>query len=112
MVALTVVLLLKKVHERTGLRETRERWQARFGWTAAVLALCLQAFTVHYWGSIHSLFFFILGMGAWMTDSRNGLVRAGDKPAAAKVVVAPSGSRALVTGRPGPTPRGRERQGI
>jgi hypothetical protein len=112
MVALTVVLLLKKVHERTGLRETRERWQARFGWTAAVLALCLQAFTVHYWGSMHSLFFFILGMGAWMTDSRNGLVRAGDKPAAAKVVVAPSGSRALVTGRPGPTPRGRERQGI
>lgn len=107
LLGLMVVLLLVRVHAHTGLRETRERWQARFGWTAAVLALCLQAFTVHYWGSMHSLFFFILGMGAWMTDSRNGLLRVGDKSAAARAAVAPS-DRVPVTGRPGPAPRGRE----
>lgn len=105
-VALAAVLLLRKVHQPTGLRETSERWRARYGWTAAVLALCFQAFTVHYWGSMHSLFFFILGMGAWMTDSRNGLVRAGDIRSAAPAVVAPP-ARGLVTGRPGPAPRGR-----
>ena len=120
-VALAVVLLLTKVHRATGLRETRERWQARYGWTAAVLALCFQAFTVHYWGSMHSLFFFILGMGAWMSDSRNGLVRDGDKPAAAKTAGARPGrapvtrapvARIPVTGRPGLRPRGRERRGV
>lgn len=78
-VALATLTLLRRVHaRRPNVRETRERWQCRFGWTAAVLGLCLQAFTVHYWGSMHSLFFFILGMGAWMTDSRNGLVALGD----------------------------------
>ncbi len=108
-VALAAALLLHKVHQPTGLRETRERWRARYGWTAAVLALCFQAFTVHYWGSMHSLFFFLLGMGAWMTDSKAGLVRAdGDKLVTAskpKVTAAPKG---LITGRPGPGPRGRE----
>jgi hypothetical protein len=74
-IGLMVVLLVKRVHARGTVGETRERWQARFGWTAAVLALCLQAFTVHYWGSMNSLFFFILGMGAWMTDSASGLER-------------------------------------
>ncbi len=103
-VALAVVMLLRKVHQPTGLRETRERWQCRFGWTAAVLALCFQAFTVHYWGSMHSLFFFILGMGAWMTDSRNGLVKKiQDKP-----TLVSSPGRVQVTGRPGPAPRGRQ----
>jgi len=97
-----VITLLRKVHARTGARETRERWQARFGWTAAVLALSFQAFTVHYWGSMHSLFFFILGMGAWMTDSRYGLV---SEPGKATLVAAPP--RTLVSGRPGPAPRGR-----
>ena len=69
---------------------------------------------------MHSLFFFILGMGAWMTDSRNGLVRDGDKPAAAKTAGARPGrvpvtrvpvTRVPVTGRPGLRPRGRERRG-
>jgi hypothetical protein len=105
LLAAMVVQLLRKVHARTpGLRETRERWLCRFGWTAAVLALCMQAFTVHYWGAMHSLFFFILGMGAWMSDSRYGLVKALDRPAPASA--APR--RMLVTGRPGPAARGRE----
>jgi hypothetical protein len=102
LLGLMLVTLLKKVHAPTGLRETRERWLCRFGWTAAVLALCLQAFTVHYWGSMHSLFFFILGMGAWMTDSRSGLVRATVKSAPV-----PAHVRRQATVRPSPTPRGR-----
>jgi hypothetical protein len=105
LLAAMVVQLLRKVHARTpGMRETRERWLCRFGWTAAVLALCMQAFTVHYWGAMHSLFFFVLGMGAWMSDSRYGLVKTLDKPAPASA--APR--RMLVTGRPGPGPCGRE----
>ncbi len=84
LVGLAVILALLGVHRRRpGFHETRERWQCRFGWTAAILGLCLQAFTVHYWGSMHSMFFFLLGMGAWMADSSYGLVPVGTakKPA-------------------------------
>jgi hypothetical protein len=77
-----IVLLMMRVHGQRGY-ETRDRWTARFGWTATLLALTLQAFTVHYWGSMNSLFFFLLGLGAWMTDSGDGLLRDDRKPAAA-----------------------------
>jgi hypothetical protein len=70
-----IVLLMVRVHGKPG-QETRDRWTARFGWTATLLALMLQAFTVHYWGSMNSLFFFLLGLGAWMTDSGEGLARS------------------------------------
>jgi hypothetical protein len=69
MIATMIVLLLRRVHASAAAGETQERRAARFGWTVAVLALCFQAFTVHYWGSMNSFFFFILGMGAWLTDS-------------------------------------------
>ena len=64
-----MVMLFRRVHGQQAGTETPERRQARFGWMAAVLALCLQAFTVHYWGGMHSLFFFVLGLGAWLTDA-------------------------------------------
>jgi hypothetical protein len=64
-----IVLLMIRVHAQGADAETRERWKARFGWTAAVLALCMQAFTVHYWGAMHGVFFFVLGLGAWLTDA-------------------------------------------
>jgi O-antigen ligase len=70
---LALLLLLRRVHTHRPLAETQERWQARLGWTVAVLALVFQAFTVHYWGSMNSFFFFVLGLGAWMTDSMAGL---------------------------------------
>jgi hypothetical protein len=62
-----IVALLAQVHRRREA-EPPERWQTRYAWTAGVLALCLMAFTVHYWGAMHSFFFFILGSGAWMVD--------------------------------------------
>jgi hypothetical protein len=65
-----IVLLMRRVHGQPQAEsETRQTWQARFGWTATVLALCFQAFTVHYWGAMHAVFFFVLGLGAWLTDS-------------------------------------------
>jgi hypothetical protein len=73
MMAGAMLLLLVSVHRRRAAGETRERWQARFGWTATMLAFWLQAFTVHYWGAMNSLFFFLLGVGAWLTDSSRGL---------------------------------------
>jgi hypothetical protein len=76
-----MILLMVRVHARQANTETRERWQARFGWTAAVLALCMQAFTVHYWGAMHSVFFFVLGLGAWLTDGEaRGYARSIAKP--------------------------------
>jgi hypothetical protein len=67
-----ILLMLWRVHTMR-IPETDERRRARFGWTVALLALCLQAFTVHYWGAMNSFFFFVLGLGAWISDSRNGL---------------------------------------
>ena len=69
MIAGMILIMLRRVHRPLAASESKERWAARLGWTVAVLALCLQAFTVHYWGSMNSFFFFILGMGAWMTDA-------------------------------------------
>jgi hypothetical protein len=76
-----VILLLVRVNARSLMPETSERWQARLGWSFAVLGLCLQAFTVHYWGAMHAFFFFLLGLGAWMTDSGDGLERPAEVPA-------------------------------
>jgi len=111
LVGLAVIVMMVKVHaRRLGFRETRERWQCRFGWTAAILGLCLQAFTVHYWGSMHSLFFFILGMGAWMTDSRNGLLGVDTTTRAAAPHPMPLRDRPRIAARgrqPAIVPRGR-----
>jgi len=68
-----VILLLVKVHKQTYFPEPAQHWQMRFAWTAAVLSLCLQAFTVHYWGAMHSFFFFVLGLGAWMAEGNRYL---------------------------------------
>jgi hypothetical protein len=59
-----------------------------------VLALCMQAFTVHYWGAMYAVFFFVLGLGAWLTDDENReSVRSTAKPQARRgVVTARSGS--------------------
>jgi hypothetical protein len=88
LVVLAVLLPLWRVHvllrelAHRGLTETPERWKARMGWTVAVLALSLQAFTVHYWDTLNSLFFFILGLGTWMTDSLAGLKPTEKSPVA------------------------------
>jgi hypothetical protein len=68
-----ILLLLARVHAGRAFVEDAQRRRMRLGWTVAVLALCMQAFTVHYWGAMNSFFFFILGLGAWMSDSRSGL---------------------------------------
>jgi hypothetical protein len=81
MLAAMILIMIKRVHARSAAGESRQRWAARFGWTVAVLALCLQAFTVHYWGSMNSFFFFILGMGAWMTDGTGDPGQSARNPA-------------------------------
>jgi O-antigen ligase len=68
--------MLLRVQARRGFSETPQRRSARLAWTATMLALTVQAFTVHYWGSMDAFFFFLLGMGAWMAESREGLVPA------------------------------------
>ena len=88
-----IVVLMVRVHAQRMASETRERWQTRFGWMAAVLALCLQAFTVHYWGPMYAVFFFVLGLGAWLTDAE---VRGEARP-----TVKPQAKRGLVTARSG-----------
>jgi O-antigen ligase len=70
LLATGMLLLMRRVHWRDVGVETWERWQVRFGWTAAVLALSFQAFTVHYWNAMNVVFFFVLGLGAWLTDAR------------------------------------------
>jgi hypothetical protein len=85
LMAAGMLALLVGVHRRRGAGETRERWQARFGWTATMLAFWLQAFTVHYWGAMNSLFFFLLGLGAWLTDASTGLQPAQRKAPAARM---------------------------
>jgi hypothetical protein len=64
-----------------------EERRARLGWTAAVLALCMQACTVHYWGAMHSFFYFMLGLGAWMVSISRHPMRLGDaaRPAAMRL---------------------------
>ena len=91
--AIGMILLTIRVHARGTDAETRERWKARFGWTTAVLALCMQAFTVHYWGAMYAVFFFVLGLGAWLTD--------GEAPQSVTPPAKPQGRRGLVTARPG-----------
>jgi hypothetical protein len=75
-----MILLMRRVHERPAGAESRRRWLARFGWTVAVIALCFQAFTVHYWGAMHAVFYFVLGLGAWVTDSGAELARSTTEP--------------------------------
>lgn len=79
MVTATIVTLLHRVHKRGGYGERPERLRARFGWTVMVFVLAFQAFTVHYWGGMNSFFFFVLGLGAWMTDSRQGVAAVDDQ---------------------------------
>jgi hypothetical protein len=69
MLACAILLLLWRVNMRAPLQGQR----MRLGWTVAVFAISLQAFTVHYWGAMNSFFFFLVGMGAWMTDTKVGV---------------------------------------
>jgi hypothetical protein len=72
--AATVLILFRAQVVHATLIEASERRRARLGWAVAVLSLCVQAFTVHYWGAMQSFFFFVLGLGVWLTDSRAGLL--------------------------------------
>ena len=49
----------------------------------------MQAFTVHYWGAMYAIFFFVLGLGAWLTD--------GETRQAVRSPAKPQGGRGLVT---------------
>ena len=65
--ALGLVQLLVRVNNvRTGPRPSGEK-TARYAWTTALIVISVQGVTVHYWGQLYMFFFFLAGMGAWMT---------------------------------------------
>jgi O-antigen ligase/polysaccharide polymerase Wzy-like membrane protein len=72
MLACGMLLLLWRVSKRAAPVAPQQWQRVRLGWTVALLAISQQAFTVHYWGAMNSFFFFLVGMGAWMTDAGMG----------------------------------------
>lgn len=69
---LGIIALLRRATRRRLIPEDSGRRRCRYGWTAAVLMLCLVGATVHYWGALGIHFMFCLGLGAWLADDRSG----------------------------------------
>ena len=95
MLACGILLLLWRVNKRAALVAPQQWQRVRLGWTVALLAISLQAFTVHYWGAMNSFFFFLVGMGAWMTDAKAGAHVASSHPGQKRVHL----PRGLVTAK-------------
>ena len=69
---LAIAFMLLGVFLRTPSRESRSRLMARNGWTVTVIVIGVQGLTVHYWGQLFMFFLFVIGLGAWMADTREG----------------------------------------
>lgn len=69
---LGIVAVLRRATRRRPAPEDVGRRRCRYGWTAAVLMLCLVGATVHYWGPLGIHFMFCVGLGAWLADDRSG----------------------------------------
>jgi O-antigen ligase len=65
---ISIGLLLRAVF-RAQLNTPREN-SARLGWVFAFFAMCVGGVTVHYWSAMHAYFFLIMGMGAWIAESK------------------------------------------
>lgn len=72
---LAIALLMIAIHQqRVGM--SREIRRVVIAWTFSMIAISLAGCTVHYWNNIHAYFFFLLGLMAWVGDSRLARRRA------------------------------------
>ena len=67
---MAIVTLLRVVNLGPHQLEPVEQLRCRYGWSAAVLALCFVGTTVAFWREIEVYFTFCLGMGAWLVDAK------------------------------------------
>jgi hypothetical protein len=65
--AAAVLLLLRAAYFRRWKVEGHMR-TVLHGWTFSIVALTLAGCTVHYWNTLHSHLFVLLGLGAWIAD--------------------------------------------
>jgi hypothetical protein len=83
---LAIVALLRAVNRYTDALESPEARGCRYGWTAAILAMCVMGASVHWWGALALLFAFYLGAGGCLADLRSGEpLRAEGRPKAARL---------------------------
>lgn len=71
---LGIAFMLLSVYLRTTPTESYSRLMARNSWAVTVIVLSVQGLTVHYWGQLFMFFLFVIGLGAWMADTREGAV--------------------------------------
>ena len=75
MLILAITLLFVAVHQqRIGM--TKDIRKLVIAWTFSVLAISLAGCTVHYWNNLHAYFFFMLGLMAWVGDTKLARKRA------------------------------------
>jgi hypothetical protein len=72
LLVLAIVALLRAVNRYTDAPESPEARGCRYGWTAAILAMCVMGASVHWWGALALLFAFYLGVGGCLADLRSG----------------------------------------
>ncbi|MBO6634173.1 O-antigen ligase family protein [Parvibaculum sp.] len=59
------------------------RWKGLcLGWVFAMTAFMFAGFTVHFWANLYVLFFFLLGMGASMSEIMQKAIKNGAEPQA------------------------------
>lgn len=74
--------LMAGVHKYGPRTRIHEAQRAAIGWTLCFTSLALAGLTVHYWDSIHSYIFLVLGMGGWLANPVKATLKA-KKPKAA-----------------------------
>lgn len=80
-VALALVLLLRKVARRGTASTDKKRRRLATGWMISILSLCVLGCTVHYWNGLHALMFFYIGLGGVFADPRRVPTRSGGRMA-------------------------------
>jgi hypothetical protein len=72
LLVLAIITLLRAANRYVQAPESAEARGCRYGWNAAILAMCVMGASVHWWGSLAILFAFYLGMGGCLADLRSG----------------------------------------
>ena len=89
--ASAVLMLMRAVYWRPWRIDPAMK-QVMHGWTFSIVALSLAGCTVHYWNSLHSHLFLILGLAAFIGDPALARARARSAVAAARAAAAHSPS--------------------
>ena len=104
---LPIILLGRGVFKRSICgRDIKRRTFAR-GWMISLIALCLAASTVHLWNVVLSFFFFFVGLGAWLAETKrkHAAMQVTKKKAfigLQPITSSPSGQRPMLPGFPEP----------